>query len=671
MRQRRAAFVLLALAALAHADAWAETRPELREYTALFNGRVSGTQTVKVTGNTTTVEMSYRDNGRGPDVKETIVVGKDGTPASYTLAGKATFGAPIDEGYEIEGDTASWHCDADTGSKPLGGATLYLPVAESSYETLGLAAAALLRAKNGRLPVMPAGEAAIEKLATATFKAAGKSQAATLYSITGVDFTPYYVWLTAGPRPQFFAYVSPGNLNLVPKGWEAIAPELEKAQLAAQGAQLQALAKKFTHALPEPILLKNARVFDSEHAVLTGPSDVYVYRGRIAEVAPAGSAARNPGTTIDASGKVLMPGLYDMHDHENAWRGALQIAAGVTTVRDMGSDNATLAGQIALIEAGAQLGPRIVPAGFIEGKSPYSASGGFTVDNLDEVHNAIDWYAQRGYPQIKLYNSYRREWVADTTAYAHARGLRVSGHVPAFMRAAEVVEMGYDELQHINQVFLNFLSKPDTDSRTLARFYLVAEGAAGLDLDSKPVQDFVALLKSRGTTVDPTLTAFTFIGYRQGEVDPAFAPVVNRLPSAVQRLVHTNSLDVNEKNAKLYKASWDKLVEFTGRLWKAGIPLVAGTDNTAGFALQSELELYVKAGVPANEALRIATWNAAGITRTRERSGSITPGKQADLILVDGDPTANIADIRKVSLVMKGGTVYYPAEIYPALGVRP
>lgn len=670
MRQRRAAFILLVIASLVQADAWAEARPETREYTALFNGRVSGAQTVKVAGNTTTVEMSYRDNGRGPDVKETIVLNKDGTPASYTLTGKATFGAPIDEGYEIEGDTASWHSDADTGSKPLSGATLYLPVAESSYENLGLAAAALLRAKNGRLPVMPAGEAAIEKLTTATFKAAGQSQAVALYSITGVDFTPYDVWLTTGPRPRFFAYIYPGNLHLVPKGWEAVSPELEKAQVAAQGTQLQALAKKFTHVLAEPILLKNARVFDSEKAVLTPPSDVYVYRGRIAEVAPAGSAARNPGTTLDASGKVLMPGLYDMHDHENAWRGALQIAAGVTTVRDMGSDNATLAGQIERIEAGQQLGPRIVPAGFIEGKSPYSSSGGFTVDSLEEIHHAIDWYAQRGYPQVKLYNSFRREWVADTTAYAHARGLRVSGHVPAFMRAAEVVEMGYDELQHINQVFLNFLSKPDTDSRTLARFYLVAEGAAGLDLDSKPVQDFVALLKRRGTTVDPTLTAFSFIGYRQGEVDPVFAPVVGRLPSAVQRLVHTNSLDVNEKNAKLYKASWDKLVEFTGRLWKAGIPLVAGTDNTAGFALQSELELYVKAGIPASEALRIATWDAAGITRTRERSGSITPGKQADLILVDGDPTTNIADIRKVSLVMKGGTVYYPAEIYPALGVK-
>ena len=103
---------------------------------------------------------------------------------------------------------------------------------------------------------------------------------------------------------------------------------------------------------------------------------------------------------------------------------------------------------------------------------------------------------------------------------------------------------------------------------------------------------------------------------------------------------------------------------------QAGIPLVAGTDNIPGFTLHRELELYVEAGIPANEVLRIATWNGAKYTNTLGDSGSITAGKRADLILVDGDPTAHIAAIRRVALVMKEGAVFYPSELYQTLGIR-
>jgi imidazolonepropionase-like amidohydrolase len=91
----------------------------------------------------------------------------------------------------------------------------------------------------------------------------------------------------------------------------------------------------------------------------------------------------------------------------------------------------------------------------------------------------------------------------------------------------------------------------------------------------------------------------------------------------------------------------------------------------AGFTLHRELELYVKAGIPAAEALRIATWNGVKFTRTLDRAGSITPGKVADLVLVEGDPTKDISAIRSVNLVMKGGVAYFPSEIYEATGIKP
>jgi hypothetical protein len=350
----------------------------------------------------------------------------------------------------------------------------------------------------------------------------------------------------------------------------------------------------------------------------------------------------------------------------------LQIAGGVTTARDMGNDNSVLAQLRRRIDAGTRVGARIVPAGFIEGKSEFSARLGFVVDNLDAAKQAVDWYAQRGYPQIKIYNSFRPEWVQATTDYAHARGLRVSGHIPAFMRAEEAVRQGYDEIQHINQVMLNFLVQPGDDTRTLMRFTRVAEGAADLDLDSPAVQDFIALLKQKGTVIDSTLAIFeSSFTQLQGEMDPGFAAIGDHLPAPMQRSLHTNSSDVTPANVQRHRASWAKMVEMVGRLHRAGVPLVAGTDSTAGFVLHRELELYVQAGIPPAEALRIATWNGARYTRTLERLGSITPGKLADLILVDGDPTQDISAIRQVALVLKEGQLYYPAELYQALGIRP
>lgn len=203
----------------------------------------------------------------------------------------------------------------------------------------------------------------------------------------------------------------------------------------------------------------------------------------------------------------------------------LNLAAGVTTVRDMGNDNATVQRIIDETARGELFGPQVVPAGFIEGESPYASRSGFIVDTLEEATSAVDWYAARGYPQIKIYNSFPRQHLRETVAYAHARGLRVSGHVPAFLRARTVVEYGFDELNHVNQVLLNFLVNDKTDTRTLERFYLPAARTAEIDFDSAPVQDFIRLLVERKTVVDPTLATFDFLRQKDGTVSPAYAAV--------------------------------------------------------------------------------------------------------------------------------------------------
>jgi hypothetical protein len=361
-----------------------------------------------------------------------------------------------------------------------------------------------------------------------------------------------------------------------------------------------------------------------------------------------------------------------MHTHLGPWDGGLHLAAGVLTVRDMGADNSTLQRMIRREEAGELLLPRVVPVGFIEGESPMSSRGGFVIKDLQGAKDAVDWYAAHGYRQIKIYNSFPRELLGETAAYAHERGLRVGGHVPAFLRAREAVEQGYDEIQHVNQVLLNFLVTPETDTRTLARFYLPAQKTADLDLDSPEFREFTSLLLKRRTVIDPTLATFNFLRHRSGVVSQQFAAVAEHLPPDVQRGLRVGQMNIpDDTTAGRYERSYAKMIDAVGRLYREGVPLVAGTDDVAGFTLQRELELYVQAGITPAQSLQIATWNGAQYSGVLADRGSIEPGKLADVVLVDGDPTADIGALRRVALVIKGTRAYYPSEIYETLGIKP
>ena len=432
------------------------------------------------------------------------------------------------------------------------------------------------------------------------------------------------------------------------------------------------LQQRLAHPLKGSTLIRNARVFDSEHARLGDASDVRLEGGRIVAVGAVGSDRAQADQVIDAAGRVLLPGLFDMHAHASRWDGGLQLAAGVTSLRDMGNDNATLQQLMAEERAGTLLMPRIVPAGFLEGESQQSARNGFVVSDLAGAREAIDWYAAHDYPYLKIYNSFPKEILPQTVAYAHEKGLRVTGHVPVFLRAQDAIEAGYDEVSHINQLMLNFLVESDTDTRTLERFYLPARELADLDLDSKPVQDLIATLASRQIVIDPTLATFEFLHQRNGEISPIFAGIEDHLPPDVQRGRRAAEMDIpDDATGQRFKASYAKMVDFVGRAWRAGVPLVAGTDEVPGFTLHHELALYVRAGLTPAQALQVATWNGAKYSGTLDRLGSIAPGKLADLVLVDGDPTTDIAALRRVATVIKGEVAYYPAEILTELGVRP
>jgi hypothetical protein len=665
MRSGVAALAFLALASGARAA-------ETVKYVALVHGGTEAGRLIvtRADDGVFTADYLFKDNGRGPEMVETYTIGSDTTYKTFAVKGTSTFGAPVEESFSLADGRAKWKSLSDSGEMAVTGRALYSPISgtPAQFEVL-LAAAA---ASGGEVALLPTGMLRARKVAEQALEGPAGKRTVNLMAITGQGFTPTFVWATSDQAPRLFAFIFPGVVQLVQEGWQKQAEVLEERQKAAEGEALVDVAKRLVHPLPGSTRIRNARVFDSEKAVLGAPSDVLLKDGRIVSVAPATPGGASADHVVDAGGRVLLPGLFDMHGHVQRWDGLLHMAAGITTVRDMGNDNETLQQVIAEEKAGTLLMSHIVPAGFIEGESPMAARGGFVIKDLAGAKKAIDWYADHKYPQIKIYNSFPKDILRETVAYAHQKGLRVSGHIPAFLRAQDAVEAGFDEIQHINQLLLNFFVTPTTDTRTLERFYLVGEKAADLDLDSKPVQDFIALLKAKSVAIDPTLATFDFLRQRDGQMSQAYAAVADHLPPDVSRGLRAGQMKIpDDATAARYEKSYQKCIDFTGRMYRAGIPVVAGTDGLPGFTLQRELELYVMAGLTPAQALQVATRNGAKFARVADDRGAIAPGKRADLVLVDGDPTHDIADIRKVAAVFKDGNVTYPSELFTEMGVKP
>ena len=149
------------------------------------------------------------------------------------------------------------------------------------------------------------------------------------------------------------------------------------------------------------------------------------------------------------------------------------------------------------------------------------------------------------------------------------------------------------------------------------------------------------------------------------------APILSRLPVQVRRGATSSGLPVPEGMDAKYRASFKKCEDLVKRLWDRHVPLVAGTDNFTGFALHRELELYSEAGIPNADVLALATLGAAHVMKLDKTTGSIAPGKDADLVIVDGDPIANMRDVRNVVTVVKGGTVIDAKAAQAALSIAP
>jgi hypothetical protein len=647
--------------------AYASAQQTLR-YSIVSNSRNAGSEvdSFRADGHIDST-FEFNDRGRGPKIEAHYIVAADGTPLRTDITGNDYLKAPVDEHFSVEAGSGRWKSTSENGQAPAPG--FYISNNGPASETAMLVAA-LLRAKGTPVKLFPAGQARLEKMTDVTVESHGKKMHVTAYGITGISFDPQMVWLD--DDLHFFA--SPGKwFAFLREGWEDTNDQLYALNRKAQDARYARLATELASHPKHPLAIEHVRVFDSEQATVRDDQTVVIEGERItAAGAFASVRIAKDAEIVDGTGKTLVPGLFDLHAHAQALDGIMNIASGVTTVRDMGNDIDELKHLQDQWDSGTTIGPRVWKAGFIDGHGPFQAPTGLYADTAEEAKTAVNRYADLGYVQIKLYSSLNPDFVPGIVKAAHARGLRVSGHIPNGMTASQFVEDGADEIQHINFIFLNFLAGKVKDTRTPERFTAVGDYAAKLDLQSKEVNDFIALLQQHHTTVDATLATFEgmFTG-RPGKVSPDFAPVINRLPAQVQRGAYTGGLPVTDGNDQLYKDSYRAMLAMTRRMYDAGIPILAGTDATAGIMLHRELELEVEAGIPPAKALQIATFNAARLLKQDKDLGSIMAGKRADLVMVDGNPAEHISDIRSCRLVMKNGVLYKSADLYSAVGIKP
>ena len=255
---------------------------------------------------------------------------------------------------------------------------------------------------------------------------------------------------------------------------------------------------------------------------------------------------------------------------------------------------------------------------------------------------AVDRYADAGFQQIKVYTQIKPDVLKAISAEAHQRGLTVTGHVPAAVDAFGGIADGMDQINH-----LQFVTRA-----------MLPEGGNGpVDLSSDRAKQLIALMKARQIVIDPTAGWGEMGGHPKTLRAASFEPGVNAGPFVLASKFEAMGGAVDEARFRERLAANGRVIK---ALYDAGVPIVAGSDTgLIGYGIDRELELYVQAGLPPMAAIQTATLGAARAMKLDRDSGSVEVGKRADLVLVEGDPLANISDLRKVTKVVRAGAELY------------
>ena len=381
-------------------------------------------------------------------------------------------------------------------------------------------------------------------------------------------------------------------------------------------------------------------------------SVIVIEKGKILAAGAEGTVTIPAGArVIHAEGKTILPGLWDMHAHfEQAEWGPAYLAAGVTTVRDCGNEFNYINAVKRAIDEGQGVGPHILKAGIVDGPGP-AGIGIIRASTPEEAVTVVRRYKDSGFVQIKIYSSMQPAIVKAICDEAHKQGLSVTGHIPEGMTLMQGVDSGMDMVNHIQYVYSVMKRNKD---RTVD----------WNDPQTTAVIDFIA---SHHVVVDATLGVFEMIFRSVKDTITKMEPAYYTLPEPLQVLFV--NMGMPPANAEKFKPMFRDMERIVKVLHDKGVTLVAGTDmGFPGFSVDRELELYVEGGLTPLEALQTATIIPAQVMKQESVSGSIETGKQADLLIVDGDPLFQIRDLRKVKMVIKDGMLYEPDQLHKVAG---
>ncbi|MFO7587786.1 MAG: amidohydrolase family protein [Gemmatimonadota bacterium] len=442
-------------------------------------------------------------------------------------------------------------------------------------------------------------------------------------------------------------------------------------------------------------MLRNVTVVDVETGALRPGMDVTVTDGRIYSVEPrsAEPVPRGASASVDGGGRFLIPGLWDMHGHvlpasetagdawwepdpETAFR--LLVANGVTGVRDMwGSLEARARVERERRSRGRPWPRLLTPGGIVDGPVPYYP-GLISVASPDEARAAVDSLAAGGADFVKVYTSLPPDLLGAVVARARERGLAVAGHVPASVSAGAAARAGMRSFEHLYGVLegcssaesslladnVSFLDARAAGRNTTREDRAWFERLLGTQ-DEGRCEALLRLLAREGTFQVPTLAALEGV-FRLRDAfaadDPRLAYVDPRARAFWGPSTYDESRSFADADWDLRRRRLDRMREVIARMAEFGVPILAGSDfhptiafTFPGFSLHDELALLVASGLTPLQALRTATLEPARYLAATDSLGSVAPGRVADLVLLEGNPLADIAAAGLIHGVVLGG----------------
>ncbi|NVM62055.1 hypothetical protein FHW88_000331 [Mucilaginibacter sp. SG538B] len=598
------------------------------------------------------INFKFVDRGSPVPLTAELKVNPVADPLELTIKGNTSRFSTIDDQVTIRGSEASIRVnDSSYTQKVL---PLSFPVAGYSPGTVQQV---LIQYWNKhKQPVsihtLPFGAVQIKKAGTDQLTFNGKPLALNRLTISGLVWGNELVWTdNEGKLICLITNDAEGDkLEMMRVPYEELLPQLI-SKAATYGMELFAKAAAPTGKIDEIIAITGGNLVDVNKGTSIPNAVVLIENGIIKQTGkvkiPAGAKL------IDAKGKTILPGLWDMHSHfEQAEWGPAYLAAGVTTVRDCGNEFGYINAIKAAIDGGKGVGPNIIKAGIIDGKGPY-ALGIIQADTKEEAIKAVDRYKENGFQQIKIYSSVKPAIVKVICDEAHRLGLTVTGHIPQGMTLQQGVDSGMNMVNHVQYVYS--IMKRDKDRSVI--------------FDDSVSIAAIKFIKDHHVVIDPTIGVFE-LAFRNVKDDiTKLEPNYYTLPLPLQALFK-NMGEEPEKAAKL-KPLYESMKKTVKVLHDAGVTIVAGTDmGFPGYSLDRELELYVEAGLTPAQAIKTATITPAMVMGLDKTTGSVEVGKQADLVIIDGDPLRNIREIRKVSVVIKEGRIYDPVKLHQMVGFK-